>query len=62
MRIHNVKEKLLKTNMQIRRKHMLLIVIVLDPRFKLGHIYDGKHNFVIETLLNILESIHTVKA
>ena len=33
-----MKEKFLKYNMQVRRKHVFTIAIVLDPRFKLGHI------------------------
>ena len=41
-----MKEKLLKYNMQVRRKPMFPIATVLDPRFKLGHIPYGEHNFV----------------
>ena len=33
-----MKEKMLKYNMQVRRKLMFPIATVLDPRFKLGHI------------------------
>ena len=28
---------------------MFPIATVLDPRFKLGHILHGEHNFVMET-------------
>ena len=41
------KEKLLKYNMQVRRKHMFPIATVLDLRFKLGHIPYVEHNFFI---------------
>ena len=33
---------------------MFLIAIILDPRFKLGHIPYGDHKFVVETLLTFL--------
>ena len=41
---------------------MLSIAIVLDPRFKLGHIPHGEHNFVMKTLLNMLESVLPIQA
>ena len=42
-----MKEKLLKYNMQVRRKLVFPIATMLDPRFKLGHIPYGKHNFFV---------------
>ena len=50
-----MKEKLLKYEMQVRRKPMFPIAIVLDPRFKLEHIPHGEQKFFMETLLNMLE-------
>ena len=52
-----IKEKLLKYDMQVRREPMFPIVTVLDPIFKLGHISHSEHNFVMKTLLNMLESV-----
>ena len=57
-----MKEKLMKYDIQVRRKPMFYIVTVLDPRFKLGHIPHGEHNCVMETLLNMLESMHPIQA
>ena len=37
-----MKEKLLKYNVQVRRKHMFPMATVLDPGFKLGHIFYGQ--------------------
>ena len=34
----------------------------LDPRFKLGHITYGKHNFVMAILLNMLELVRIIEA
>ena len=42
-----MKEKLMKYDIQVRRNPMFSIVIVQDPRFKLGHIPKGEHNFVL---------------
>ena len=53
----SMKEKLLKYEMQVRRKPMFPIATVLDPRFKLEHIPHGEQKFVVETLLNLLESV-----
>ena len=53
----SMKEKLLKYEMQVRRKPMFPIATVLDPRFKLEHIPHGEHKFFMETLLNMLESM-----
>ena len=53
----SMKEKLLKYEMQVRRKSMFPIATVLDPRFKLEHIPHGEHKFVMKTLLNMLESV-----
>ena len=41
---------------------MFPIATVLDPRFKLEHIPHGEHKFVMETLLNMLESVCIVEA
>ena len=57
-----MKEKLMKYDIHVRRKSMLSIAIVLDPRFKLGHIPHGEHNFVMKTLLNMLESVLPIQA
>ena len=51
----STKEKLLKYEMQVRRKPMFPIATVLDPRFKLEHIPHGEQNFVMKNLLNMLE-------
>ena len=40
-------EKLLKYNMQVKRKLVVPIAIVVDTRFKLGHIPYGEHNFFL---------------
>ena len=56
-----MKEKLMKYDIQVMRKPMISIVTVLDPRFKLGHILHGEHNFVMETLLNMLESMRPIQ-
>ena len=58
----SMKEKLLKYEIQMRRKPMFPIAIVLDPRFKLKHILPGEHKFFMETLLNMLESVRIVEA
>ena len=57
-----MKEKLMKYDIQVRRKPMFYIATVLDPRFKLGHIPHGEHNCVMETLLNMLESVCPIQA
>ena len=57
-----MKEKLLKYNMQVRKKPMFPIARVLDPKFKLGHIPYGEHNFVKEILLNMLKSVCIIEA
>ena len=57
-----MKEKLLKYEIQVRRKPMFPIVIVLDPRFKLKHIPRDERKFFMETLLNMLESVCIVEA
>ena len=57
-----MKEKLMKYDIQVRRKPMFSIATVLDPRFKLGYIPHSKHNFFMETLLNMLESVHPIQA
>ena len=57
-----MKEKLMKYDIQVRRKPMFSIATVLDPRFNLGHIPYSKHNFVIETLLKMLESVRPIQA
>ena len=33
-----------------------------NPRFKFGHIPHGEHNFFMETLLNMLESMRPIQA
>ena len=53
----SMKQKLLKYEMQVRRNHMFPIATVLDPRFKLVNIRHGELKFVMETLLNMLESM-----
>ena len=53
----SMNEKLLKYERQARRKPMFPIATVLDPRFKLEHIPHGEQKFVVETLLNLLESV-----
>ena len=40
---------------------MFPIATVLDPRFNLEHIPHGEHKFFMETLLNILESVHIIE-
>ena len=35
---------------------------MLDPRFKLEHIPHGEHKLVMETLLNMLESVRIIEA
>ena len=57
-----MKEKLMKYDIQVRRKPMFPIAIVLDPIFKLGHIPHDEHKFVMKTLLNILESVRPMQA
>ena len=57
-----MKEKLMKYDIQVRRKPMFSIATVLNPRFKLGHILQGEHNFILETLLNMLESVRPIQA
>ena len=52
-----MKEKLLKYNMQMRRKLVFPISTLLDPRFKLKHIPYDEHNFFMEILLNMLKSV-----
>ena len=34
---------------------------MLDPRFKLEHISYGEQKFVMETLLNLLESVRIIE-
>ena len=58
----SMKENLLKYEMQVRRKFMFPIATVLDPRFKLEHVPHGEHKFVMETLLNMLESVRIIEA
>ena len=41
---------------------MFPVATVLDPRFKLKHIPHSVHKFIIETLLNMLESVRIVEA
>ena len=53
----SMKEKFLKYEMQVRRKPMFPIATMLDPRFKMEHIPHGEQKFVVETLLNLLESV-----
>ena len=57
-----MKEKLLKCIIQVRRKLVFLIATLLDPRFKLGHIPYGEHEFVRAILLNMLESVRIIEA
>ena len=57
-----MKDKILKYNMQVKRELVFPIAIVLDPRFKLGHIPYGEHNFVKKILLNMLESERITEA
>ena len=54
----SMKEKLLKYEMQVRRKPMFPIATVLDPRLKLEHIPRGEQQFDMKTLLNMLEIIY----
>ena len=56
-----MKETLLKYNMPVRRKLVFPITTMLDPRFKLGHIPYGEHNFVMEILLNMLELVRIIE-
>ena len=58
----SMKEKILKYEMQVRRKPMFPIATVLDPRFKLEYIPHGERKFVMETLLNMLESVPIIEA
>ena len=53
--------KLLEYDIQVRRKIMFPNALVLDLRFKLGHIPHG-HKIFMETLLNMLESVHLIDA
>ena len=55
-------EKLMKYYINVRRKPMFSIATVIDPTFKLGHIPHGEHNFVMETLVNKLETVHPIQA
>ena len=57
-----MKEKLLKYDIHVRRKPMLLIATTLDLRFKLGHILRGEHKFVMKTLCNMLELVCPLEA
>ena len=57
-----MKERLMRYDIQVRRKPMFSIAIVLDPRFKFGHIPHGEHNFFMETLINMLESMRPIQA
>ena len=57
-----MKEKLLKYNMQVRRKVVFPIATMLDPKFKLGHIPYCEHNFAIKILLNMLELVRIIEA
>ena len=41
---------------------MFSIATMVDLRFKLEHIPQGAHKFIMEILLNILESMHIVEA
>ena len=52
----------MKYDIQARRKPIFPIAIVLDPRFKLGHIPHGEQKFVMETLPNMLELVHSIQA
>ena len=56
------KKKLMKHDIHVKTKPMFSIATVLNPRLKLGHIPHGEHNFVMETLLNMLESVRPIKA
>ena len=56
-----MKAKFLKYKMHVRRKPMFPIATVLDPIFNLEHIRHGEHKFVMETLLNMLESVRIVE-
>ena len=40
---------------------MVPIAIVLDPKFKLGHITHGEHKFVMKTSLNLLEYVRIIE-
>ena len=53
----SMKEKFLKYEMHVRRKPIFPIATVLDPRFKLEHIPHGEKEFVMETLLKMLELV-----
>ena len=57
-----MKDQSMKYDIQVRRKPMFSIATSLHPRFKLGHIPHGEHNFVMETLLNMLESMRPIQA
>ena len=57
----SMKEKLLKYEMQVRRKRMFPIATMLDPRFKLEQIPHGEKKFVMENLLNMLESVRIIE-
>ena len=58
----SMKEKLLKYEMQVRRKPVFPIATMLDPRFKLEHIPHGEHKFIMKTLLNMLELVRIAEA
>lgn len=57
-----MKEKLLKYEPKVRRRPMFPIATTLDPRFKLEHIPEGEHTFVIKILLDLLETVNVVEA
>ena len=57
----SMKEKLLKYEMQVRRKPMFPIATELDPRFKLKHIPHREQKFVVKTLLNLLKSVRIIE-
>ena len=57
-----MKEKLMRYDIKVNRKPMFSIATVLDPRFKLGYIPQGEQNFVLETLLNMLELVCPIQA
>ena len=58
----SMKEKLLKYEMQVRRKPMFPIATVLDPSMKSEHIPHGEYKFVMKTLINMLESTCIIEA
>ena len=57
----SMKEKLLKYEMQVRRKPMFPMATMLDPRFKLEHIPHGEQKFVVKNLLNLLEKVRIIE-